>query len=104
MESHWHKLVFVLQIRLVVESHWFEPMRHAALYVNAVSKMPKIILCKSSKINILRQRFDEFKNVPAGHTQVDIFHIFGFIQVQVPVQVKPRDELHWYEPLTHVEP
>jgi hypothetical protein len=45
-------------------------------------------------MNILRQRFNEFKNVPAGHTHVDIFHIFEFIHVQVPVQAKSRNELH----------
>jgi hypothetical protein len=47
-----------------------------------------------NKIKILPQRFDEFKNVPAGQTQLDIFHIFGFIHVQLPVHVRSADELH----------
>ncbi len=45
-------------------------------------------------MNILRQRFDAFKNVPGGHTQFEIFHTFGFAQVQLPVQVREIDELH----------
>jgi len=43
---------------------------------------------------ILPQRFDEFKNVPAGQTHVDIFHIFEFLHVQFPVHVRSIDELH----------
>jgi hypothetical protein len=48
----------------------------------------------NKKKEILPQRFDEFKNVPAGQTQFDIFHIFGFSHVQLPVHVRLRNELH----------
>lgn len=43
---------------------------------------------------ILPQRFDEFKNVPAGQTHADIFQIFAFLHVQFPVHCKSTVELH----------
>jgi hypothetical protein len=51
-------------------------------------------MIKKNKIEILRQRFDEFKNVPAGHTQLVIFHILEFLHVQFPVHVRSTFELH----------
>lgn len=45
-------------------------------------------------MKILRQRFDEFKNVPAEQTQVDIFHTLEFKHVQFPRHVNPTDEIH----------
>lgn len=53
---------------------------------------------------ILPQRFDEFKNVPAGQTHADIFHTFECWHVQLPVHVNSADELHWVDPTRHLLP
>lgn len=53
---------------------------------------------------IVRQRLEEFKNVPAGQTQLDIFHILLFKHVQLPIQVNPTEELHCADPFAHVAP
>ena len=47
---------------------------------------------------------EEFKNVPAGQTQLDIFHILLFKHAQLLVQVNPTEELHCADPLAHVAP
>lgn len=52
----------------------------------------------------LRQRFEEFKNVPAGHMQLETFQTLEFLHVQFPVQVSSTVELHWLEPVAHVFP